>query len=491
MKTPSLGSKIAFGAIWMVGMRLFIRSIGLISTLVLVRLLEPSDFGLVAIVTAIIAAIETMKAFGLEIALIQNQASGRDEYNTVWTMEVLLALLTSSCIALIAVPASAWYDEPRIEPLFYILAVTNFLFGFRNVGIVDFRKKLHFARDFQYNVSIKLVGFIVTIVSAWYLRSYWALVIGIVTTKICGLILSYAMHDFRPRFTLIAFRKLFRFSKWLLVNNLSIVARLRGPDFLVGKFAGAAGLGYYSIGYEIANMPTTELIAPINRALLPGFAKIADDLLRARAAFIRAASVIAIFSMPIAFGLASVAELLGSVVLGQKWLPAVPLIKMLAIAGVVTSVASPITSAIIALGRPAWVSIASVVNACILLPLVAYMASTEGAIGAAKAVMLTALLFLPVYFILATVLLKLSARDLVTILMRPAAAALLMYMVVRQCLTITSIDALNLLLAASIGAITYLCTLGLLWVVMPKRSASGEAFILDRLKPLWIRFSGH
>ncbi|MEM8984544.1 MAG: lipopolysaccharide biosynthesis protein [Pseudomonadota bacterium] len=488
MSTPALGSKIAFGAIWMVGMRLFIRSIGLISTLILVRLLEPADFGLVAIVTAIIAAIETMKAFGLEVALIQDQSAGPDEYNTVWTMEIILAALTSSCIALIAAPAAQWYDEPRITSLLYILAIANFALGFRNVGIVDFRKQLHFARDFRYNVAIKLIGFIVTISAAWYLRSYWALVIGIVTTKLSGVILSYWMHDFRPRFSLTSVKKLFRFSKWLLINNLSIVARLRGPDFLVGKFAGATGLGHYSIAYEIANMPTTELIAPINRALFPGFSKIAHDLPRARNAFVQASSVVALFSLPIALGVSSVAELIGSVVLGEKWLATIPIIKMLAISGAVTAVASPITSAIIAMGRPAWVSMAAVINACIVLPTVALMASADGAVGAARAVMITTLCFLPVYFTLAFRLLRLDIFDIVNILFRPTVAAITMFVCVRQVLALTALPAINLMLAATIGAVVYLITLLLFWSIMPRTSVSGERYLFERIRPFVAKF---
>ncbi|MEO1574516.1 MAG: oligosaccharide flippase family protein, partial [Pseudomonadota bacterium] len=345
-----LGGKIAFGAIWMVLMRLSIRFIGLISTLILLRLLAPSDFGLVMIVTATVAIIELMRAFGFQIALIQDQDAGRDEYNTVWTMEVTMALVTALILVLIARPAAAFYEDPRLEVLFYIVAAVNGLHGFSNVGIVDFRKELQFKREFRYNVSIKVIGFVVTITSAWLLRSYWALILGMVATKLSGLGLSYLMHPYRPSFSLASLGKLFSFSRWIFLNNMGIVSRMRGPDFIIGKVAGTAGLGIYSVAYEISNLATTELIAPINRALLPGFAKIAADAPRARAAFIKASSVMALFSLPIAVGIAATAPLIGPVVLGEKFLAAVPLIEMLAVAGVVTAIASPITSCLIALG---------------------------------------------------------------------------------------------------------------------------------------------
>ena len=477
-----LGGKIAFGAIWMVLMRLSIRFIGLISTLVLLRLLAPEDFGLVAIVMATVAVVELMRAFGFQIALIQDQEAGPDEYNTVWTMEVIMASVTGLILIIIARPAAAFYGDPRLVELFYIVAGANALHGLVNVGIVDFRKHLEFGREFNYNVSIKIVGFVVTITSAYFLRSYWALVIGIVANKFTGLVLSYVMHPYRPRFSLASVGKLFRFSSWIFMNNMGIVARLRGPDFIIGKVAGPQGLGVYAVAYEISNLATTELIAPINRALLPGFAKIAHDAPRARAAFIKASSVMALFSLPIAVGIAATAPLIGSVVLGEKWLAAVPLIEMLALAGVVTAIASPITSCLIALGKPSVVACLSLANAVALLTSVTWFGLRGGAAGAAQAVLINAGLFLPIYFAVAVRFLHLKVTDVFAILFRPAAAAAAMYVVVRQVLHLTGTDALDLVLAVGIGAVTFCCLLAALWALMPKRATSGESFLLDRVR---------
>lgn len=477
-----LGGKIALGAIWMVMMRLAIRFIGLISTLILLRLLAPADFGLVAIVMATVATIELMKAFGFELALIQDQEAGPDEYNTVWTMEILMAAATGLILILVAVPAAAFYEDARLTNMFYVIAAANFVHGFRNVGIVDFRKELQFAREFRFNVAIKVIGFVVTISCAFVLRSYWALIYGIVATKLAAMVLSYTMHPYRPGFSLVSLRKLFRFSRWIFLNNMGILARMRGPDFIIGKVAGTQGLGVYTVAYEISNLATTELIAPINRALLPGFAKIAHDAERARAAFIKAASVMALFSLPAAVGIAATAPLIGPVVLGQKWLSAIPLIEVLALAGVVTAIASPITSCLIAMGRPHVVALLSLCNACVLLPSVAWFGVRGGAAGAAQAVLMTAGLFLPIYFGIAMRFLHLRIRDVFTILFRPALASLLMYWIVRSALHLTGIDAVDLLLAVGIGATVFGVTILVLWRAMPTRAVSAEAYLFDRIQ---------
>lgn len=463
-------------------MRFSIRLIGLVSTLILLRLLEPADFGLVAIVTAIAAAIELFRAFGLEIALIQDQDSGKAEYDTVWTMEIIMGAAAGVVMALIAQPAARFYEEPRLAVLFYVMAAANFLDGFRNVGIVDFRKDLFFAREFRFNVAIKVIGFVTTITSAFILRSYWALIIGIVSTKLAGLVLSYLMHSYRPAFSLVAIGKLFHFSKWMFVNNLSIVSRIRGPDFILGKLAGASGLGIYSVAYEISNLPTSELIAPINRALLPGFSKIASDPQRARGAFVKAAAVMALFSMPIAFGVAATAPLIGSVVLGVKWLAAVPLMQLLALAGVVAALGSPIMSALIALGRPHVAALLSLANAVTVIPFAVYFGMDRGALGVAQAVLLVAVIFLPIYFAVAIRFMHLVFNDILTILLRPTIAAVVMYWVVLHSLDITTVAIANLFLAIATGALVYPAVIFATWKIMPESPISAESFLLERYR---------
>lgn len=476
----NLGNKVALGAIWMVAMRLAIRFIGLISTLILIRLLDPHDFGIVAMVTAVVAAVETMRQFGFEVALIQDKEAGIDEYNTVWTMEIILASLAALVIVLVAKPAALFYEESEIVPLFYVIAAANMIYGFLNVGVVDFRKNLEFDREFRFLVSVKIIGFFVTVGLAYALRSFWALVIGIATTKIAGVILSYVLHPYRPRLSLRALGKLFNFSKWMFLNNVSILTRLRGPDFVIGKLAGTSGLGVFSLAFEISNLPTSELVAPINRALLPGFSKISADRRRASKAFVRVTAVIALLSLPIAFGIASTAELIGIVILGEKWLAAVSLIKVLAIFGAVTAILSPIASAIIAFGKPRIVAILSLCNAATLLPSLIFLMHSMGLNGAAIAILANSLFYLPIYFIVASRFMEILFRDIVTIFIRPTLASVMMFFAVKFVPIQTDADGVNLLLSIAFGALTYALLIALFWLPTKRLPVSGEYFVVDK-----------
>lgn len=483
----SLTSRVARGAAWMVAMRLSVRLIGLASTLILLRLLEPQDFGIVAMATAVAAAIDVLRQFGFDIALIQNPHSGPGEYNTVWTLDVLFAVGCGALIALIAKPAAVFYSEPALVPLFYVIATITAINGLQNVGIVDFRKYLQFNREFHFLVAVKVIGFIVTIGLATWLRSYWALVLGMGSMAIASVILSYTMHPYRPRLSLVAVRRLFRFSKWIFINNISNLVKLRGADFVIGRIAGTRPLGLFTLAYEISNLPTSELVAPINRALLPGFSQISGDSARSSRAFVRAAAVMALLSFPMAFGISATAELLGTVVLGEKWLDAVPLMKILALSGAITAILSPIASALISLGKPRIVATMSLCNALTLVTVVIFLTQRHGAYGAVFAILVVSIAFLPIYFFVASRYIRITRRDLGAIFVRPGAAATAMYIVVISLPRIFGHDALHLLLSVGVGASVYVTLLLGLWVAWGRPQGSSEAYVLNSCESLLAR----
>lgn len=197
-----IGRQMATGAAWMVALKLVERSLGVVSTVILARLLTPQDFGLVAMAMVFIAVVEILQAFGFDVALIQDQHASREHYDSAWVLNVLLACLGTALLVAGAKAVSVFYDEPRVQAILYCLAVGAFVQGFENIGIVAFRKELTFDKEFRFQLAKKVMGFVVTVSLALIYRSYWALVIGAVVGRVVGVVLSYSAHPFRPRFTL-------------------------------------------------------------------------------------------------------------------------------------------------------------------------------------------------------------------------------------------------------------------------------------------------
>jgi lipopolysaccharide exporter len=480
-----LSRRVTTGAAWMVAARVGDRVIGLVSTIILARLLLPADFGLVIMATVLIGALQLLGAFSFDLALIQNPKAERRHYDTVWTIGLLFATAFALALIVLAAPAASFYSEPRLQAVMHVLAVAIFLEGLTNVGIVQFRKQLQFDKEFRFVLTRKVVGVVVTVVLAFAWRDYWALVAGTLTASIAAVCLSYLWQPYRPRLSLAARSELFSFSRWLLVNNMLGFLYHRAADFILAKGVGAAGLGHYGLAYEIANLPTSELVAPVNRAVFPGYAKISADMAGLRRGFVKVIAMVTLFAIPAAVGLACIADPLVKVVLGPQWVPVIPLVQVLALNGMLSAILSCSGSVYLAVGKPRYVTLVLAAHTAVAVPLIAWATFTIGTIGVAWMLLLTSSLVVPLNYGLLCRAVGLTIGDMSGAIWRPGLAAAVMAIVlwsVHEPLAAWVGQGLILLLALiALGALTYCALVAILWS-LSSRPLGAEAFVLERLR---------
>jgi len=476
---------IVRGAAWMVLFRMADRSLGVISTLILARLLVPADFGLVAMANSVIAVIELVTAFSFEIALIQKAEPERKHYDTAWTLNLLLGSACALSVALLAYPTAWFYGEPRLPPVMLILAAASLVGNFENVGTVDFRRKMDFRREFKFLALKRIAGFAVTVIAAFLLRSYWALLAGVVTGRIAGVVLSYAMQAYRPRLALSAFRELIVFSRWVLFNNSILVAIVRVPHFVIGRLHGPQALGVYLMGSELGELTVSELAAPVTRAALPGYSRLTDNRESLKATFLDIGSIVLLFALPAAVGISVISDPLVRVLLGEKWLDVVPVLRLLAIAGVLIAAVSNSGSACVALGMPAMAAWFSAVRLVVLIVAVAALAPQRGTVGVAWAELLASAACLAASNLIAFRLLKLSWNEYVSRNWRLVVASLAMWWAVRILIDWTGPSSnaaraiRQLLLGVPAGAAVYVLVLLALWH-LSGRPRGAESQVLSR-----------
>jgi lipopolysaccharide exporter len=492
MQSPQAGGgvqgQMARGAVWMVLFKVLERSIGLISTLILARVLIPADFGMVAMAMTFIAMAELLTAFGFDIALIQNRDASEDDYNTAWTGNLLLGLTIMLAMLAAAVPISEFYREPQLVSVVALLALGPAISGAENIGVVAFRKELSFRREFVFQISRKLIGFCVVVPLAFLLQNHWALVAGTLMSKVAATVISYLMHPFRPRLSLKRIGQLFHFSKWILLHNVVAFARERSSDFFVGRMFGAATLGTYNISYEFANLPTTELGAPINRALLPGFAKMESEA-DVASAYGNAIGLLMWLALPVAAGLFAVAPFFVPVILGTKWLDAVPLMRALAFNGVVLLLQASMCTVLIGRGYPARVAAANIIYVIVLLPMLGVCALQFGIVGVAYAALLSGIVCTPMYLWQIRRSIQIHPSVFLRAVWRPALASLGMVAVIAWALpayTVTMSLAQTagwLLAGISVGVVAYLLLSSVLWLIAGK-PAGPDRVLIERARGL-------
>ena len=336
----SLRARLALGAQWTISIRIVERVIGFATTLILARLLVPADFGVVAMGTAIYGILASFTEFGFTQALIRMRRPRPDAYSTAFTLHAMMSAAVALSLVAVAPVASAWYQDSRVVVVLLTLATISLVSGLRNFGMARYERAMDFRPFFVMTLARKASSFLVGVGMALFVADYRALLAGMLVGTVVDIVLTYRLTRFRPRFTLAYKKEVLGFSAWWLASRVAAMFGKRGLDLLVGQQLGAAVLGKYAVALDLATMPTAEIVAPVMRAVFPGYMQMKDEVGRLYSAFLRVWGAIALTAIPAAVGTACVAEQLTSVLLGPKWHDAAQLIGMLAIIGAIEALNS-------------------------------------------------------------------------------------------------------------------------------------------------------
>jgi PST family polysaccharide transporter len=326
----SVKARLARGTAWISAAGLLTNALGFVTTLVLARLLLPADFGLVALATTLFAVISSITDFSVNSALIHHSDPSDDHFSTAFTISALRgALIGGLLIAASKFTAGAYHDA-RLVNIMWAYGGSAFLAGLANPRVVMMAKSLIFWQEFLFQVGGKLAGLVVSVTIAVLYHSYWALVWGAIATQALSVALSYLLMPFWPRLTLAHGRTLFSFSIWLSFGQVLNSINWNIDQFVVGTFIGKAPLGFYTIGNNLAVLPTREVTRPITTTLFPAFSQLKDDKPRLAAAYQSAQALVSAIALPAGVGLSLIARPLIVLTMGAKWLPSVFMIQVLA-----------------------------------------------------------------------------------------------------------------------------------------------------------------
>ena len=410
----SILHRTAAGAVWLIGWRMCTRGLGIVSTLVLVRLLLPEDFGLVALATGFWQAIDAFSGLGVEEALIREKVPSRALYDTGFTINMLRGLLTVGVIVAGARPVGWFFGEPRLVPVVFSLAIVAFANGCENIGIVDFRRHMDFRQEFIMLVFPRVVSMLATIGAAIVLESYWALIIGIVLSAVLRVAGGYVLHPYRPRLGLSEWRVIAGFSFWSWALSVTTLLRDRVDNFIVGRLLGMTPVGIYAISSEIAALPTTELVAPLGRACFSAFAHARNAGSDVAHTYLRLIGTAALIGLPAGFGISLVAGPVVKLAFGDRWEGAVRLIEILGATSTVTifgTLSTELLTAYAALKPQFWVQVSAIL---LRIAAIAGFAARFGLTGAAIGMSLSLIIENLWYTALALRHLRLRAVDLLT-----------------------------------------------------------------------------
>ncbi len=346
-----LGHKTALSGSLMVAARLISRVIDLITMLVLARLLSPADFGLVAIAMTIIFIVEAALELPLSQALVRLPDIKPAYYDTAFTLAILRGLALCAIVCASATPFAAFYREPALFPLICVLSIAPAARGMLNPRMAQFAKDLNFKWEFMFELVSKIIAFAAGAAIAILTHSYWSIAVNTVIAPVLFAGMSYFVKPFRPKLTLSEWRVFSDFLGWMSLAQIIMAITWQSDQLLLGKLTRPSQLGMYTTANNVAGIPLAALFSPLMRPLLSAFAALTNEPARLASSYQNAASAVVTIGLPLLVGESMAAGPIVHLLLGNKWLGAIPMLQWLTLSLIPSLFAMPLAPLAMSLNK--------------------------------------------------------------------------------------------------------------------------------------------
>jgi len=322
-------------------------------SIVLARLLAPEYFGLLAMATVVTGFLRAFRMLGFGSAIVQRKEVTGELLSTLFWVQLAVCILVALLTLGIA-PVAGWlYQDGRVPPIIAVLSLNLIFSGFTMVPSAILNRQMAFNKLAVREIGGVLIngGTAVTLAVLGY--GVWALVWGTLAGSMARAVLLNVVCPFRPRFVFDhrGFKESMSFGLNLTGASFFEYFTKKSDSFLIGLFLGATPLGFYSLAYRLMMLPNEAIGGVVSRVLFPAFSRMQGDSERLTRAFLRACGAIAFMAFPMMAGLALLAQPFVELVLGGKWLPAVPLLWILAPMGALHALWAPTKQLLIAKGH--------------------------------------------------------------------------------------------------------------------------------------------
>lgn len=327
------------------------RGLGLMSTLILARLLVPEDFGIVAAALLWLYLADALAESGASQYLIQTDHIDRTVIDTAWTLDVLLKGLAAAALFALASSGNLLASDERTLEVLRALAPAVLLKAFTNPQIHVELRELRYDAVLKVQLWQKLVSFAVVVSIASATGSYWAIVVGHYASTGAQVALSWAVCKRGARPGMRTMSSQWAFSKWILGRGVFGYLRAQLDVFAVSRYFPTDTFGHFTVAREVAVMPALDIIGPLVQPLLASLSRVRTDRERAaRQVRVVLLAVGVIVFPPCAFMLFRANEIV-AFVLGEKWAEAGPMLVVLTPLLLSYALGGVMNNVILALGR--------------------------------------------------------------------------------------------------------------------------------------------
>lgn len=454
-----LGGKVRRAVFWRTGTQIFAQLISWSATLIVIRLLNPADYGLFAMAQVMMTFLDFLNGYGFASALIQSKEVSKQAIRQALGLAMLLNGGIAALQFLLAPHVAAYYGKPEVAELLRVLAAVYLFTPFIIVPEVILSRSLEFRKQAIVNVGAALVGAVASLVFALSGFGVWTLIYAplcLIATRAIGLTIAAGVYvwpsfDFRGAGTII------KFGLAMMGSHLFWVMQSQSDIFIAGRRFDAHDVGLYAEALFLTQLVMAKFVPSLNQVAFPAYARMQDDPAAVRWSFLSAISLITLVTAPIYIGIAASAAPLIELLFGTKWLGMAPLVQILGLAMPFMTLQILFAPVSNALGRP---DLSMKTSACgaVIFATAFFIGVRFGIIGLAYAWLIAAPLLLLATIRLAGPLSGTRLADVVGATLPGLAAALAMgalVMVAGQWLPPEWPAALRLACLVALGGLLY------------------------------------
>lgn len=333
---------------------IFSQVLSITLNLILARLLNPEDFGLMALANTYLGFIGVITAIGFGSSIIQKKDPSTIQISSIYWMNMALSIVTFGLIVGSASWAAAFYEAPELSSVIWVASSAVLFTPFFIIHYKLKEKNLEFRLLSRITMISSTTGALAAIISAFAGLGVYSLVMQVVVGTSMKLILTLRFSDFKPQMVfkykeihaMVMYSIKFKFSRILLYTDRNI-------DYLIlGKVFTSVVLGYYSFAYNVMYTPVKRISYIFNDVLFPTLSSLQGDKDKIIRGYFRSVELIAMISFPLMAIAALHTEVLVNFLFGSKWDGAIPIVKILCYAGAIQSISQLGSVVFNSIGKP-------------------------------------------------------------------------------------------------------------------------------------------
>lgn len=348
-----------------------------ISSMVLARLLTPEAFGVVATLNMVIAFAEIFTDAGFQRYLIQHEFKDEEDKdkstNVAFWSNLVMSFVLWGIIAIFREPLATLVGSPGLGHVLVVACISIPLAAFSSIQMALFKRGLDFKTLFWRRLAMILVPLCVTIPLAFWLRSYWALVIGTIVTNLVNAILLTVKSNWRPRryYSFDRLKEMFSFCAWSIVDSVLVWATAYIDIFFIGRALDAYYLGLYKTSITTVGQFTSLITASVLPVVMPAISRLQDNIPEMRKTLLKFQKYTSVFLFPIGVGIFLFQDFVTAIMLGNQWSEAAPFIGLWALMELIMVIFSRFCSNVYpAIGKPRVSVIVQLLHLVVLIPAV-------------------------------------------------------------------------------------------------------------------------